>query len=843
MFDEQVSEDLIQEETDQEAILDETPELPNLEIADPSEILPEEEDETPEDADSSNSSEPDTTINSIEPNDTIPEAINTGLVGGTTDTFLSGNFIGDNLNVFPDDDVDFYQLNLDTNDLLTVDIDANEFGSNLNSVLRLFDDSGFELAFSDDTPAPDEFSSLDSYLEFTAASPGTYYVGVSSFANFSYDPFFEGSGFGSSSGDYNLEINVAPNDTPPPPPPVDEPNDTIPEAIDTGLVGGISDSYFVSRFLGDNPNVFSNDDVDFYEFELNSGDQILVDIDADEFGSTLDSVLRLFDENGFELAVSDDTPAPDEFSSLDSYLDFTAASSGTYYLAVSSFNNFSYDPFTEGSGFGSSSGDYDLDIELISELSPELGSISGIKWNDLDGDGVLDNNEPGLENWTIYLDDNQNGLFDPGEISTTTDSDGNYSFTDLDPDTYIVAEELQDGWVQTFPGIDEPSEPSEPVEIDNGSFETADFSNWETTGVTSIETGDFGSDPAQGIYQALLSSDIGAVSDAELESFLNLTSGTLDSLGNGDATEGSAIKQTVTVSAGTQLSFDWNYLTNEGIESTFNDFAFVSIESEDSQILADTFSPLDTSETGVFFQETGYDSFNYTFEEGGTFTIGVGVVDVGDTGVETGLLVDNFSLSGGSSPVIPGTYTVQLDAGENVEGIDFGNQEEDSEPPSEPTETIFGTPEDDELNIFDSEVIAFAGDGDDLVDTSGSSGKNRSYGGPGNDTLIGGSDDRLFGGAGDDRLFATDGGTLMSGDGGDDQFWVATAFIPSSPNIVADFESGMDAIGIGGLDVTFADLSITQVGDDAVISTSGSDLATLLNIEADVLSADDFLFV
>ncbi|MEA5542701.1 hypothetical protein VB834_27085 [Limnoraphis robusta Tam1] len=247
-------------------------------------------------------------------------------------------------------------------------------------------------------------------------------------------------------------------------------------------------------------------------------------------------------------------------------------------------------------------------------------------------------------------------------------------------------------------------------------------------------------------------------------------------------------------------------------------------------------TPLDASSTFVFPQETGYDSFSYTFEEGGTFTIGVGVVDVGDAVGNTGLLVDNFSLSGG----IPGTYTVQLNAGNNVEGIDFGNKEEGSEPPSE---TIFGTPDDDELNIFEDEAIAFAGDGDDLVDTSGSSGNSRSYGGPGDDILIGGSDDRLFGGSGDDRLFATDGGTLMSGGGGDDQFWVATAFIPSSPNIVADFESGIDVIGIGGLDVTFSELSITEVGDNAVVSVSGGDLATLLGVEANVLSGDDFLLV
>jgi hypothetical protein len=768
-----------------------------------------------------------------EPNDTIFEAIDTAITGGVTESFFSFNFIGDNPNVFIDDDVDLYQVQLEANDTITADIDAAEFGSPLDSVLRLFDDSGFELTGSDDDPAPDEFGTVDSYFQFTVSNSGTYYVGVSSFDNFFYDPFVEGSGFGGSSGDYDLEINVSPDDITPPPGD-DEPNDTIFDAIDTELSAGSSDNFFTFNLIGDNPNVFIDDDVDVYEVELNSGDQILVDIDAAEFGSFLDPVLRLFDEGGFELAVSDDDPAPDELPSLDSYFEFTASSDGTYYVGVSSFSNFSYDPFVEGSGVGFSSGDYDLNIELISG-GVETGSISGTKWNDLDGDGVQDDNEPGLEDWTIYIDDNQNGELDDNEVSTTTDSEGSYSFTALDPATYIVAEELQPGWEQTFPSVDDPDE---VPEIENSGFED-EFSGWETVGLTSIETSDFGSDPTEGTNQALISNDFDAVTDAELETFLNLDPGTLDGLGSGDATEGSAIAQTVTVSAGDQLSFDWNYLTNEGSGSTFSDFAFISIESEDSQVIADTFSLLDLSETGVFSQETGYSSFEYTFENSGTYTIGVGIVDVGDTGVSSGLLVDNFSFSGGS--VIPGTYTIQLDAGEEVEGIDFGNQEVDASNPP-PTGVIYGTPDNDELNIFDEDVLVFAGNGDDLVDTSASSGQNRSYGGPGNDILIGGNGDRLFGGVGDDNLIAVGDGILMSGDQGADQFLVTTAFVPGSPTIVADFEAGIDVIGIGGLGLTFADLSITPDGDDAIINGLGSDLAILLNTEADDLVADDFLF-
>ena len=87
-------------------------------------------------------------------------------------------------------------------------------------------------------------------------------------------------------------------------------------------------------------------------------------------------------------------------------------------------------------------------------VSPVAGSIEGSKWNDLDGDGVRDGNEPGLEGWTIYLDENKNGELDSGERSTVTDADGNYRFNFVSPGTYTVGEVVQPGWTQTFPATD-----------------------------------------------------------------------------------------------------------------------------------------------------------------------------------------------------------------------------------------------------------------------------------------------------------------------------------------------------------------------------------------------------
>jgi|GEM_PF-6275604 len=143
-----------------------------------------------------------------------------------------------------------------------------------------------------------------------------------------------------------------------------ESNDTISNAIDIGAFAS-GDSFSTTSVIGNNDNIAPTSDVDFIAFELNAGDTVTIDIDANLFGSSLDTVLRLFNSFGTELAVSDDNTAPGEFFSLDSYLSYTAGVSGTYYVGVSSYNNFVYDPLVEGSGSGFTTGEYEITIEVV----------------------------------------------------------------------------------------------------------------------------------------------------------------------------------------------------------------------------------------------------------------------------------------------------------------------------------------------------------------------------------------------------------------------------------------------------------------------------------------------
>lgn len=74
----------------------------------------------------------------------------------------------------------------------------------------------------------------------------------------------------------------------------------------------------------------------------------------------------------------------------------------------------------------------------------KLGLISGIVFEDKNGNGRKDGKETDLANWTISLKKP-----DGSTITSTTNDSGNYSFTGLGPGKYTVTEVQQTGWKQT----------------------------------------------------------------------------------------------------------------------------------------------------------------------------------------------------------------------------------------------------------------------------------------------------------------------------------------------------------------------------------------------------------
>ncbi|MEM6469999.1 MAG: Ig-like domain-containing protein [Planctomycetota bacterium] len=92
-------------------------------------------------------------------------------------------------------------------------------------------------------------------------------------------------------------------------------------------------------------------------------------------------------------------------------------------------------------------GDNSVDFG-ISQFTPD---ITGIKFADLNGNGVMDTNEPPIEGVFIYLDLDGDDRPDLGEPSSISGVDGTYVLNFPGPGTYTIREVVEPGFIQTFP--------------------------------------------------------------------------------------------------------------------------------------------------------------------------------------------------------------------------------------------------------------------------------------------------------------------------------------------------------------------------------------------------------
>jgi hypothetical protein len=76
------------------------------------------------------------------------------------------------------------------------------------------------------------------------------------------------------------------------------------------------------------------------------------------------------------------------------------------------------------------------------EVPDPVHTISGVKWNDLDGDGIKEDGEPNLSGWGIKA------VSEGSTLYATTSVSGDYSF-EVGEGTWIVSEINKNGWTQT----------------------------------------------------------------------------------------------------------------------------------------------------------------------------------------------------------------------------------------------------------------------------------------------------------------------------------------------------------------------------------------------------------
>jgi hypothetical protein len=78
-------------------------------------------------------------------------------------------------------------------------------------------------------------------------------------------------------------------------------------------------------------------------------------------------------------------------------------------------------------------------------------TASGVKFHDLDADGVRDPGEPGLAGWQFFVDGDASGTLDAGEPSAVSDATGAWTIGDIRAGAGVVREVAQPGWTCSAP--------------------------------------------------------------------------------------------------------------------------------------------------------------------------------------------------------------------------------------------------------------------------------------------------------------------------------------------------------------------------------------------------------
>ncbi len=96
--------------------------------------------------------------------------------------------------------------------------------------------------------------------------------------------------------------------------------------------------------------------------------------------------------------------------------------------------------------------------------SAQPGSIAGTVFQDTNVNGVQDGGEPGMAGQSVFLDLNGSGALQSGDPTTTTDVNGDYTFTGLTPRIYTVRPVLLGGVL-----VDAPADNTVQVTVTSGA--------------------------------------------------------------------------------------------------------------------------------------------------------------------------------------------------------------------------------------------------------------------------------------------------------------------------------------------------------------------------------------
>ena len=460
-------------------------------------------------------------------------------------------------------------------------------------------------------------------------------------------------------------------------------NNTFATATDLGplgslvSIGTLGDSTSVAATDTDFVSIDDETDQDFYKFTVSSAGSVTINVTPR--GATYnvgpqngtqasfnsknqsDLTVKLLGEDGVTVLQ---TRNAGSLGVNEVIQDFMVSSPGTYFVQVTGATTDKIQL-------------YGLDVTFN---QPPGGQISGKVFNDTDGDGTQDAGELGLPNTQVYVDANSNSAFDLGETSVTTNSNGDYAFTELfDIGDYNIRTAL--------PNNRQVTSPESGVNVVNLSLdEIVTDINFGTRG---LPVGTVGADAFVLTYSAnsvtvTISTNGGAAS----------TIGTFP-LNDPLVVDGGGGTDSVRI-VGTNGIDEFYVDSNTVIETNFHQVTLTSIEQR-------TLAGAAGNDDYIFDTDASLGSF--TLDESG------GGIDTLDFFLSARAVTINLAY--GLSQVINTNLSLSLGAGNTFENV-FGGAGADTLTGNALNNSLFGEGGNDTLNGALGSDMLFGGTNDDI---------------------------------------------------------------------------------------------------------------------------------
>ena len=842
-----------------------------------------------------------------ETNDTIATAIATGLSTDNSSLTVEGALEQQrDPAVDRTEDVDMYSVELAAGDVLRIDTDARAISDDApDTLLRIFTADGTQVAQSDDDAAPDELFApgrQDSYLEYTAESAGTYYVGVSSFPNgefdfnnVPYDPNVAGSGTGRSFGNYQLNLSL--NEDVAPAPTVIAPSTGDGPTVSLSATPGTYDdddnvvASSLVQFVDDGASILTlgltvEGEIPEGGVEVFLKSNIAVtDVFSGRapFSPGAEVLGAVFDEAGVAVGLRVNLLSPISLLNLvlaspeeaptdgEEAVSFTLEPSAGYVVGDNTFSTTVYDTLADVPA-----------PTMVPEISFSVSEPNLIESENTLTTLTFDLSEaPPAEGVLVHIDSGVRGALGEFTVTNAEISGGAVPAPNFQSSGFFFRMTEQTASI-TLSAFDETTNPQIDPEDALEGIEELTFTVQPAAGYTVApdagavtltiadnpdsvvippDNGENGgnddgdevpfevefNDTIADATDTLLSSDnLSFKLQAEIDS----TRRTRNLI---DATE-DVDMYAFELEAGETIKIDIDSIPYQldGIDTEQRvDTELRIFNAAGEELLLNTQDPA----PGELF-ESGRDAYvEFTAAETGNYYAGVALL--------SNRAYDPMVQGSGSGRVFPdfgintGEYTIEASLADAVAGVD---------------DMLVGTDSDDTLNGFRGNDTIAGGLGNDII-----------MGGSGDDVLRGdantrdpqndlpGGNDIIFGGAGNDRIGGKAGNDILSGDAGDDLIWGDSGddiimggtgndvlvgdnmsdgtgsdlFVfgnGDGTDTILDFEVGSDRIGLVEGELTFADLTLTQDGSNTLlgVTSSGETIAVLNGIQSSSLTESSF---